>query len=397
MTSTVLRLDDAERRRRLGRRHHLAAQARAADMGSAAHTLVAFHSTDPASVYLSAWARVEGITRADIDRALYEERTVVKHMAMRRTVWAVATDLLPVVQGAASDDIATAQRRGLAREIIKAGVSDDGARWVSDAETAVVAVLATTGPLSGRDLSRRVPALQAKLTYGSGDKAQTVGVISRIMTILSASGQVTRARPGGAWNDRQPRWVLMSDWCPAVEPAPSLDAAEARAALARQWLSSFGPATYDDLKWWTGWTVAQTKAAVHDAGAVEVGLADDRVGLLLPDDIEPSEPVAPWVALLPALDPTTMGWQQRYWYLGAHRELLFDRYGNAGPTVWSDGRVIGGWAQLPDAQVVVRLLDDVGRDVRERVDAEADRLTNWLAGVRVQPSFPTPLQRELAG
>lgn len=131
MTSTAPRVDDAERRRRLGRRHHLAAQARAADVGSAAHSLVALHSTDPASVYLSAWARIDGITHFDIDQALYDERTVVKHMAMRRTVWAVATDLLPVVQRAASDDVATAQRRSLAREIVKAGVSDDGGQWVS--------------------------------------------------------------------------------------------------------------------------------------------------------------------------------------------------------------------------------------------------------------------------
>ncbi len=366
-------------------------------MGSAAHNLVALHSTDPASVYLSAWARVDGITHADIDQALYDGRTVVKHMAMRRTVWAVATDLLPVVQAAASDDVATAQRRSLAREIVRAGVSQDGARWVADAEAATVEVLATTGPVSGRDLSRRVPALQARLTYGSGDKTQSVGVITRIMTILSASGQVTRARPGGAWNDRQPRWVLMGDWCPAAATEPAPDAAAARSTLARHWLHAFGPATFDDLKWWTGWTVARTKSALRDADAVEVGLADDRQGFLLPDDLEPTEPVAPWVALLPALDPTTMGWAQRDWYLGPHRELLFDSYGNAGPTVWSDGRVIGGWAQRPDAQVVVQVLEDVGSGVREGIDAEASRLTQWLAGVRVLPSFSTPLQRELAG
>ena len=395
--TTALRVGNADRRARLARRHHLAADARAEDVGTAAHALVGLHSTDPASVYLSAWARVDGITHADIDRALYDDRTVVKHMAMRRTVWAVATDLLMVVQAAASDDIATAQRRGLAREIVKAGICRDGERWVARAEAATVEALAETGPTSGRDLSRRVPALQAKLTYGSGDKAQTVGVATRMMTILSASGQATRARAGGAWNDRQPRWVLMRDWSQALDADRRPSATEARGTLARHWLGAFGPATHDDLKWWTGWTVAQTKAALRDIGAVEVTLADDRQGLLLAADLEPEDPVAPWVALLPALDPTTMGWKGRDWYLGAHRALLFDRYGNAGPTVWSDGRVIGGWAQHRDARVVVRLLEDVGSDVAAQVDTEASRLTQWLGGVRVLPSFPTPLQRELAG
>jgi hypothetical protein len=395
--TTAPRVGNADRRARLARRHHLAADARAEDVGTAAHALVGLHSTDPASVYLSAWARVDGITHADIDRALYDDRTVVKHMAMRRTVWAVATDLLKVVQVAASDDIATAQRRGLAREIVKAGICRDGERWVARAEAATVEALAETGPTSGRDLSRRVPALQAKLTYGSGDKAQTVGVATRMMTILSASGQATRARAGGAWNDRQPRWVLMRDWSQALDADRRPSATEARGTLARHWLGAFGPATHDDLKWWTGWTVAQTKAALRDIGAVEVTLADDRQGLLLAADLEPEDPVAPWVALLPALDPTTMGWKGRDWYLGAHRALLFDRYGNAGPTVWSDGRVIGGWAQHRDARVVVRLLEDVGSDVAAQVDTEASRLTQWLGGVRVLPSFPTPLQRELAG
>ena len=36
--------------------------------------------------------------------------------------------------------------------------------------------------------------------------------------------------------------------------------------LARRWLRSFGPATTTDLQWWMGWTVADTKRALADAG-----------------------------------------------------------------------------------------------------------------------------------
>jgi len=386
-----------DRRARLARRHHLAPSVRAPDAGAAARTLIGLHATDPASVYLSAWARVDGIAHSDIDRALYDDRSMVKHLAMRRTVWAVATELMPTVQAAASDAVAAVQRRGLARDVERAGLAADGERWVADVERAVVAVLAELGPTAGRDITRRVPALQTKITSGTGEKIQGLGVVTRVMTVLSASGQVTRGRPGGSWHDRQPRWVLMREWCPDVVERPPPEPAEARTDLARQWLRAFGPATRDDLKWWTGWTVTQTAAALGGVGAVDVRLDGDTVGLVLPDDLVPAEPVEPWIALLPSLDPTTMGWKQREWYLGPHRDRIFDPYGNAGPTVWSDGRVVGGWGQRPDGHVVVRLLEDVGGVKAEQVDAEAARLTDWLAGVRVRPSFPTPLQRELSG
>jgi len=68
-----------------------------------------------------------------------------------------------------------------------------------------------------------------------------------------------------------------------------------------------------------------------------------------------------------------MAWTARDWYLGEHRSALFDRNGNAGPTVWSDGRVVGGWASGASGGVVVRLLEDVGSEASVAIEAEADR------------------------
>ncbi len=57
-----------------------------------------------------------------------------------------------------------------------------------------------------------------------------------------------------------------------------------------------------------------------------------------------------------------MGWQARDWFLGEHRAALFDRTGNIGPTVWWEGRVVGGWAQRASGEIVLRLLEDIGAD-----------------------------------
>ena len=161
------------------------------------------------------------------------------------------------------------------------------------------------------------------------------------------------------------------------------------AALVRSWLRTFGPGTEQDLKWWLGSTLSAVRRALGDVEAVEVDL-EGRPGYLLPDDLELAEPVEPWGALLPGLDPTVMGWSERDWYLGEHRDHLFDRNGNAGPTAWWDGRIVGGWHQTPAGEVAVELLEDVDASARRVLEAEAGRLTDWLDGVRVTHRYPSP-------
>jgi hypothetical protein len=169
---------------------------------------------------------------------------------------------------------------------------------------------------------------------------------------------------------------------------------EARARLVRRWLYAFGPATVADLKWWLGSTVAAVRRALSDVGAVDVDI-DGRPGVALPDDLDPVDPVDPSAALLPGLDPATMGWFERDWYLGAHRSALFDTNGNAGTTAWWDGRIVGGWGQSANGDVVLQLLEDVGAEGTAALEAEASRLTAWLDGVRVAPRFPSPLSKTI--
>ena len=120
-------------------------------------------------------------------------------------------------------------------------------------------------------------------------------------------------------------------------------------------------------------------------------------GYVLPDDLDPVDPVEPWAALLPPLDPTTMGWFEREWYLGAYKSLIFDTAGNAGPTVWWDGRIVGGWRQDDAGAVELQMLEDVGADGTRAIEHEADRLTDWFGGTRVLPRFPSPLSKQVSG
>ncbi len=213
-----------------------------------------------------------------------------------------------------------------------------------------------------------------------------------MLFLLSTAQRIVRGRPKGSWTSSQYRWSPIEAWLP--EGVPVLDQAQARAELARRYLAGFGPATTNDVKWWTGWTLGQTRAALATVDAVEVAL-EETPGWVLPDDVGAVRAPAPWVALLPSLDPTTMGWQQRSWYLGRHGPELFDRNGNAGPTVWADGRVVGGWAQRRSGEIVHRLLEDVGGETEARIAAAAAELEPWLGPMRITPRLPTPLQKAL--
>ena len=123
---------------------------------------------------------------------------------------------------------------------------------------------------------------------------------------------------------------------------------------------------------------------------------DQGSGYVLADDIEPSVDPGPWVALLPALDTTTMAWKERPWYLGSLERRLFDTAGNAGPTIWVDGQIAGGWSVRETGEIVHLLLEDVGRESAHAVEREAARLEGWINKSRFIPRFRTPLELELS-
>jgi hypothetical protein len=397
-----------QRRARLLARHRLSASA--GTVTEAVTALVALHATDPVTVYLSARARTQACTTAAVDEALYETRLIVRMLGMRRTVFVVPAPLLPVVQRACTDDVARRLRRQLERDLANGGVGGtDAAGWLRDTEAGVLGALAARGHATGAQLSADEPRLRTQLVYAM-DKSYggAANITSRVLVLIAAEGHMIRGHRRGGWSSGQFEWFPASAWLTGTDragadgtEADGVDAGmggapTARAELARRWLLAFGPAPLADLQWWAGWTGAQTKAALAALAVREVDL-DGQPGVVLAGDEAFDDDLAPVAALLPALDPTPMGWQSRDWYLGPHGPALFDRTGNIGPTVWWQGRIVGGWAQRPSGEIGYRLLEDVGHDASAAVAAEAARLQTWLGAARVTPRFRTPLERELCG
>lgn len=265
----------AERRNRLGRRHRLAPTARAATVAQAADAVVALHATDAATVYLSARARLAEGGPSAIERALYEDVSLVRLLSMRNTLFAVSAELAPYVDSSTARGIAAKERRTLLKHLAEDGQGLD-ADWLAAAEAAALDALDAAGASTGSQLSAAVPTLRQKITIGRGKKYEAeTGVATRVIRLLAADGRIRRDRPRGSWTSSQFRWVHTRPW-PAV-PAP-----EAHAEIARRWLRAYGPATEADLKWWTGWTLTEVRKALAAVGPEEVRLDDGGTALVSP-------------------------------------------------------------------------------------------------------------------
>ena len=384
-------IDVQERRARLAERHRLLPGCRTDDLPRLVEDLVGLHSSDPVTVYLSAAVRMRTPALAAVSAALYEDRSLVRHHAMRRTLWVATPAVVRVVHAAATRLLVGPERRRTLAMLAASGVADPE-DWLAGARNLVLEDLETHGPSTARDLGRRVPALARPLALASATQEQpTQAAHTRVLLNLGFAGDVLRVAPTGSWVNGAYRYAVASAWLPGG--LGEQDAAPAEAALADAYLRRFGPASALDLQWWAGWTKGTTTRALGACGAVPVQLEQGRGWLAAGDEGAPA--AEPWVAALPGLDPTTMGWKERDWYLPAAAADAFDRNGNAGPTLWVDGRVVGAWAQARDGRLVTHWFEPVPAARREELAERLAALAAVIGDTRFSVRFPGRIQPRL--
>ena len=379
-------ISDQQRRARLATRQALAK--RVGSVEDAVESVTCLHATEAPSVYLSVMARADA-ARDAIDRALYTDRTVVKQLAMRRTLFTFPREVLPAVWGSASARVAQQLHARLGKEVEAHGVAKRGEDWLTRMFDSILRTLAESGPATTAELREAIPPLARRLELAPGKSyGGNFPIAPRVLGTLGATGKILRGTNEGDWRTSRPRWTLAEDWLGGPVERSGTEAGYVE--LVRRWLHSFGPGTEADLVWWLGATKAAVRLALADLDAVEVALAHGT-GYVLPDDVDDVPQPEPWAALLPVLDPTTMGWKQRDFYLAPEdRPFLFDTNGNGGTTAWWCGRVVGCWVQDPDGVVVVVPRGDIGADARASLDDEARRLTGWLEGAKVSTVYNSP-------
>ena len=385
-------IDDGQRRRLIMERHRLRPDRRTDDVASIVRSVVCLHASDPATVFLSAMARMREPSVGAIEDALYEDHTLIRHHAMRRTLFVFPVDAVADAHWSTTTAIADREAQQLVRFIEEDGLADDGAAWIADARSLILAEVERRGATTTRTIGSALPEVAHTLRV----RGASLSTHSRMLLVMGLEGSVVRQRPVGSWISSQYLWSTMASCYPGVlDPADEQDVETAEVGVVRRYVAAFGPVTTNDVAWWTGWGMTRARRALAGAGAVEVRL-DAGTGWLAPDD-EPTRHGAgdPVVAYLPGLDSTVMGWKDRDFYLAPEvADRLFDRNGNAGPTVWLDGRVVGGWVQRADGSIVTELLDPRADAHRPLIEREAERVASMLGDVRHRVRFPAPLQRD---
>ncbi len=218
----------------------------------AARGVVCLHATDPATVYLSTWARLREPSLEAVERELYEERRLVRMLAMRRTLFVVPTDEAPVLQAAASLDVARTERRRNEQLVAMLG-EDDPAGWLRAGGGGHLGRPGRARRGHRRRSSpgrcRRWPARCASTSARryEGD----IGISSRVLIVLALEGRIVRGRPRGTWISSQYRWASMERWLGSAAGGPgrrrlrrpdSWPAGSTASAPGRRPTSAGGPA-----------------------------------------------------------------------------------------------------------------------------------------------------------
>ena len=323
--------------------------------------LLAVQGQDPRGARLAVRARSHGLTAADVDRALTEERSLLITWLNRGTLHLVRSEDYPWLQALTTPPLFTQSSRRLAQEGVP---PDDAERAVAEVERS----LASEGPLNRDQLRARVEAI--------GVRTERQALV-HILFAASLRGLIVR----GPIVDGKHAFVLVRDWL--GEPKP-VDRDAALAELARRYLAGHGPASDRDLARWAGLPLRDARAGLN---AIANELREYGDGLV---DLTRRPPAAklPPPRLLGPYDPLLLGWTSREDVLGAHQQLVTVN-GLFRPFALVRGRAAASWS-MPRGEVAIEPFGRLSKADAAALERDARDVVRFLGvGVpSIDPAMP---------
>jgi hypothetical protein len=312
--------------------------------------LLAVQGQDPRGARLAVRARSNGLSAADVDRALSDDRSMLITWLNRGTLHLVCSEDYPWLFMLTTPRLFAGNARRLAQE----GVSPAAAeRGVSVIERS----LTEDGPLTREQLRERIA------TAGVRTEGQA---LVHLLMLAGLRGLTVR----GPMIGRQHAYVLVRDW---LEPSAPIDRDRARAELARRYLAGHGPANERDLAKWAGMTLGDARAGLN-AIASELRVREDGLVDLVK---RPSAAELPPPRLLGSFDPVLHGWISREPLLGSHQGIVTVN-GLFRPFALVRGRAAATWS-LSAGEIVLKPFGRIGSQDKAALDREAEDVVRYLA------------------
>ena len=278
--------------------------------------LLAVQGQDGRGLRLAIRARSTGLTSADVDRALTEERSLLVTWLNRGTLHLVRREDYSWLHALTAPPLFASNARRLAQEAVTPSLAERGV-------TVIERCLGEEGPLTRAQLGERLASAGVP-TDGQA--------LVHVLMLSGLRGLTVRGPVVGS----EQAYVLVHDWLGDSEP---VDRNRALAALARRYLTGHGPAGDRDFAKWAGLPLRDARAGlISIASALDVR-ADGLVDLAG----RPAAAPLPPPRLLGAFDPVLLGWTSRELLLGSNQGIVTSN-GLFRPFALVHGRAAATWS-----------------------------------------------------
>lgn len=368
------------------RKQHLTDESRSEDVVQIVKDVGGLHATSSKTSYLSLFSRMRKFSREILDEELYKKRNLGKIRYIRKTVFILPKETISAAF-VATRSLVEPTSEQYSKFL---GISEKQYETISKRIMKI---------LEGRGMTTK----ECKKELG------TALNISPIVNLMCDKGLLIRGEPQGGWKSNIHTYYLFREYFPDVD-LKAIDEGEARRLVVEQYLASFGPATGNDVAWWTGFPKGQIRQIITglqdkvssiripDTEAEYLVLSSDRSSL-----IHMKTPKNPVINMLPGLDPYLMGYKDRERYLSSkYYNYVFDRSGNTTSTILVNGEVIGIWdfADKHEPLIKLFLFEGVKESLLKDIHFAAKKIGEFIAYREVQTKecdCMVPLTQRTAG
>lgn len=314
-----------------------------------AERLLAVQGQDPRGARLAVRARTSGLSAADVDRALSEDRSLLITWLNRGTLHLVRSEDYPWLHALTTPPLQSSATRRLRQEGLSPAEAEKAVETIEKA-------LIEEGPQTRLQLRERLERANLP-TAGQA--------LIHLLFLTAVRGIAVR----GPMVGKEHAYVLVRDWLGEQEP---VERETALMELARRYLAGHGPANDRDLARWAGLPLRDARAGL---AAIATELVEREDGLVDLAKRPPPEPLPP-PRLLGAFDPLLLGWTSREEVAGPHK-MLVTINGIFKPFALVDGRAVATW-RIPSGKVAIEPLEKVTKKAMAALEADAAEVERFL-------------------